>query len=310
MKRIMSFILAASCLLASSCSKDPAPVDPEEAEATFTVTIPEGMQTRAYSDGTKATQLYYAVYDGEKFLKGNAQALEMTGLKRTVTIKLVKNFQYRIVFWAQAPGAPYTADWQKGTVTVDNYGGPANDDTRDAFYNSIPYTYQAQPLGVDLRRPFAQINFASSDYDDVVALLGHTMTSTMEIKGLPDVLNVIDGTVGTSTKDTGFTATPVPATPADPDDPDGVGEKISINGDEDTYGYVAMSYVLAPVDESHMATVTGKFTYNGSTLEVEVQNVPFRRNWKTNIYGDMFTEDAELTVKIVKDFADDYDKTY
>lgn len=308
MKRTIAFIFAAAALLCfSSCQKDAHPTDGEEIEATFTITVPEGIQTRSYSDGTKATQLYYAVYDGNKYLKGNDEALVMENLKKTVTIKLVKNYTYNIVFWAQAADAPYALDMQNATMTVKDYAGPANNDKRDAFYRCISYTYSSQPTDVDLYRPFAQINFASSDYDDVVSLLGHTMTSTMVIKGLPDVLNLLDGTLGTSTKDTQFTASAVPATPIAPAT---VGEKISINGDSDTYGYVAMNYVLAPNSENELKDVTGIFNYNGKSLEIEVANVPYRRNWKTNIYGAMFTENAELTVKIVKDFTDDYDKTY
>ena len=72
-----------------------------------------------------------------------------------------------------------------------------------------------------------------------------------------------------------------------------------------------MQYILAPEKLSELANVTGYFNYNNTTLSVNVNTVPYRRNYRTNIYGDIFTDDAELVVKIVNDFyKDDYKKEY
>lgn len=310
MKRLFMCILAvAGMIAAASCNKavveDQLP-DGDEVSVVFSIEVPDEIVTKAeYSDGTKATDLYYAVYDSQdpnkRFLFGITDPLkfENGSLTKEVEIKLVKNYAYDIVFWAQAPGAPYGFDQANATITVlDKYTNFANDDSRDAFYQIVEgYKYVATPTKVDLYRPFAQINFGASDYDEVTAL-GLSMTSTAAFVGLPDVLNVLDGSVSGSV-DSQFTFSPVPAAS---------GEKLEINGDEDTYGYVSMNYVLAPKN-GLLNSVTGKFNYNNSDIEIAVANVPYARNYRTNIIGELFSGQAQFIVEI-KPIIYDFDPPY
>lgn len=299
MKKIFWIAAAAAGLIAAaSCQKEPVngpEVEGEEAVAVLTISIPEEIATKSYSDGKTATDLYYAVYDSQdqnkKFLFGTTEPLkfENGSLTKEVEIRLVKNYAYDIVFWAQAPRAPYTFDMAAQTITVDNYTTKANDENRDAFYQVVEgYKIVSTPTKVDLYRPFAQINFGASDYDEVTAL-GLTMASKVQISGLPNVLNVLDRTVdGAVNAD--FIETDVPAI---------YGEKLEVKGDKDTYGYVSMNYVLAPVAKGMLDNVTGRFYYNNDEVVIPVTNVPYQRNFRTNIIGEFFTGPAHFIVEII-----------
>lgn len=299
MKKIFWIAAVATGLIAAaSCQKEPvngSEVEGEEAVAVLTISIPEEIATKSYSDGKTATDLYYAVYDSQdqnkKFLFGTTEPLkfENGSLTKEVEIRLVKNYAYDIVFWAQAPKAPYTFDMAAQTITVDNYTTKANDENRDAFYQVVEgYKIVSTPTKVDLYRPFAQINFGASDYDEVTAL-GLTMASKVQISGLPNVLNVLDRTVdGAVNAD--FIETDVPAI---------YGEKLEVKGDKDTYGYVSMNYVLAPVAKGMLDNVTGRFYYNNDEVVIPVTNVPYQRNFRTNIIGEFFTGPAHFIVEII-----------
>lgn len=299
MKKIFWIAAVATGLIAAaSCQKEPVngpEVEGKEAVAVLTISIPEEIATKSYSDGKTATDLYYAVYDSQdqnkKFLFGTTEPLkfENGSLTKEVEIRLVKNYAYDIVFWAQAPGAPYTFDMVAQTITVDNYTTKANDENRDAFYQVVEgYKIVSTPTKVDLYRPFAQINFGASDYDEVTAL-GLTMASKVQISGLPNVLNVLDRTVdGAVNAD--FIETDVPAI---------YGEKLEVKGDKDTYGYVSMNYVLAPVAKGMLDNVTGRFYYNNDEVVIPVTNVPYQRNFRTNIIGEFFTGPAHFIVEII-----------
>lgn len=299
MKKIFWIAAAAAGLIAAaSCQKEPVngpEVEGEEAVAVLSISIPEEIATKSYSDGKTATDLYYAVYDSQdpnkKFLFGTTEPLkfENGSLTKEVEIRLVKNYAYDIVFWAQAPGAPYTFDMAAQTITVANYTTKANDENRDAFYQVVEgYKIVSTLTKVDLYRPFAQINFGASDYDEVTAL-GLTMASKVQISGLPNVLNVLDRTVdGAVNAD--FIETDVPAI---------YGEKLEVKGDKDTYGYVSMNYVLAPVAKGMLDNVTGRFYYNNDEVVIPVTNVPYQRNFRTNIIGEFFTGPAHFIVEII-----------
>jgi hypothetical protein len=144
---------------------------------------------------------------------------------------------------------------------------------------------------VDLYRPFAQINFGAKDYKEVTDL-GLEMLSHVEIAGLPNVLNVLDRTATRSkdAKDAEFERTAVPAAS---------GETLEINGDSKTYSYVSMNYVLAPDTKGVLEKVSGVFHYNDASISIPVENVPYQRNYRTNIIGEFFTGPAHFVVEII-----------
>ena len=303
MKRLCIMAMIAALFAAVSCQKEnvKASISEDEAVATFSIDLPAGLATKAIGDGSVATDLYYGVFSQDmKYIESlkQAEVLKVVNNKAQLKLKLVRNYTYTLVFWAQAPQAPYTFDAKSGIVKVD-YKGKANDLNRDAFCGV--YTFEVPDAAtfdgtVTLKRPFAQINFAADDFAPI-AELGLSMQSTIEVAGLADTYNILTGEVSGSAS-TALEASIVPAqfSPA---------ETLEVGGKE--YGYVSMNYILAPVNEydkdgnvivaqKELANVRGNFTYNNKTITLDVPNVPYQRNFRTNIVGTMFTGEADLTI--------------
>lgn len=311
MKKIISFVAAVSVMTVCACQKETSVdySDKNLQEVTFTVELPGTLQTKAQNlgNGKTATKLYYAIYKGSSDEEGAqvvrvdpkntpAQPITLNDLKAEVTFKLVKNYKYDIVFWAQAEDAPYEFDQDKATVTVtDAYtGADANDEVRDAFFAMVDdYVVTSEVKSVPLYRPFAQINFCSDDYKNVVDL-GLSMTSTIEVTeaSVPSVLNLLTGVPDTPVA-VKFNATAVPAA---------AGETVDVildaEGTKKTYDNVAMNYLLAGTQSATITTLTATFNYNNDKVVVEVPNVPYRRNYRTNIFGSLFTDNAVFQIEI------------
>ena len=295
MKKVILWTLAAiAVLMSASCQKDIESGD--TAEVTISIDLPVDLSTRAIGNGTTATELYYAVFSQKgQYLESLAQtsALPVVGKTATLDLKLVRNYTYSIVFWAQAPGAPYTFDPETGEVTVD-YAGDANDETRDAFCKLHTFKVPDQATfeeTVVLTRPFAQINFGASDFAQIDEL-GLGMESTVVISGLADTYSILGGTIsGDATTALELSTVPAQFDPA---------ETLVVNGQE--YGYVSMNYVLAPQEAKELANVSATFAYNGETVQLDVPNVPYQRNFRTNIIGTFFTDEVTFTIIVDEEF--------
>ena len=171
--------------------------------------VTDQAQTKTISDGLSATNLKYAVYRSEKYTSANgttypkgqyipslskgedpnaafsnAKIAKIEDRTWLVTLTLAKNVKYDIVFWAHADNAPYTFVEKDAKITVDdNYSGLANAENRDAFYGICrEYSVISSETKVELRRPFAQINFGASDYIPYITDLNLNITSTIDTK--------------------------------------------------------------------------------------------------------------------------------
>lgn len=297
MKKLILFALAAATmLLAGSCQKENGVKYADAAEVTFSIDLPVDLSTKSIGDGTSATELYYGVFNQEgEYIQSLAQAaaVPVVGKTATLKLKLVRNYTYSIVFWAQAPDAPYTFDAQTGVVTV-NYAGMANDETRDAFSKLHKFTVPDQATfdeTVVLTRPFAQINFGASDFAQITEL-GLKMESLVKINGLADTYDILNGTIsGDAQTKLDLNAVPAQFNPA---------EKLVVKGVE--YGYVSMNYVLAPEEAKELANVHATFSYNGKNVDLDVPNVPFQRNYRTNIIGSFFTDQVTFNIIVDNEF--------
>lgn len=332
-------------------------LDGEMVEVTFSVDVTDAAQTKTISDGLSATNLQYAVYraedyvanDGTKYNKGqyipslsqgddpnasfsNAK-IEKKGERHwLVTLTLAKNVKYDIVFWAYADKAPYDFDEPNAKINVtDNYTGLANAENRDAFYGICrEYSVISSETKVELRRPFAQINFGASDYIPYITDLSLNITSTIDTKAhaavdavyenndpvngrllyparpsvasctVPTILNVLTGAVD-GAAEVNFATQAIPYETGDE-----VLLETGEGAEKVTYHWMGMNYILAGTDRATIDNIHATFTYNGYDLVVDVPNVPYRRNYKTNILGNIFTSHAQFNVVIMPDYTDTY----
>lgn len=350
MKKILSYLAAVAAILAvASCNKEPVqpeietPVEPEYQTVSFDVAVPSAPQTRtSYGETvTFETKLKVAVYVGNTgdvkqddlnifgvpgtYLPDVAtDIVEKEPNKWNVTLTLVKNYHYDIVFWAQAEsGAPYSIDWNNATITAD-YKVAANNVKRDAFYHLCEdYCYldavENGSTKIELKRPFAQVNIGSADYKELDALykkagkksdLQTTITTqTTATAKVPSVFHLLTGRADTET-DMAFAL--APTTPedrsynlVDPANDIKIVTGTGADGKDITKSYtlVGMNYIFAnPITENPTTDLTLTFAYNGRSFTVDVPNAPYARNYQTNILGNFFTSSNEFEVIIKPEF--------
>ncbi|MEE1366584.1 MAG: DUF6562 domain-containing protein [Muribaculaceae bacterium] len=289
MKKYLLGMSAIAMLCATSCQDDmnlPGNVG-ESTTVAFNVSTPE-IGTRSYSDGKTADVLQYAVYDAAGNLLSSLTNEQPIDITSKVELQLTTGNEYTVVFWAEAPDAPYTAYFTEqladANVEVDYTGAKSNDENRDAFYAKHTFTVKgAQTENVKLYRPFAQLNIGTGDYT-ASTNAGYTPEYSYVKVPVSSTLNLFDGSVGAATVETFGVA--------------------KINKEEtfpvDGYQYLAMNYLLVPADKSVVEVEFGySETEKGEAKTRKVGSVPVQRNYRTNIYGQLLTSDVDINVEIV-----------
>ena len=309
----------------SSCSSDvDEPAQNGNGDLyTIELQLPSDLQTRAtnaygdgqFGDGTKATALHFAVYEiggqadpvyteeditnPQEFFKGQQS--------NKVTLRLVNGRQYEMICWADVPGNKYytfNKDNNK-SVTVDYQGLESNCENRDAFYGYAKIAANGAVTGaisqeIVLTRPFAQVNLGTDDLKNkaVIAAYGDDMKIEAKVDLDYNTLNLVSGEVtGDNTAtDLTFSAQAVPdAKYKFPYQPD---------SNPTQYDYANMAYVLVPADRDAINVTYTFYKDKDVVTTLPVTNVPVQRNYRTNIFGSIFTSPAELTIKIDPIFTD------
>ena len=288
MKRlILVGMMAASLMFATSCQNEEIADGGKLATVSFSVGTPE-ITSRAYSDGMTATVLQYAVYDeaGEILPALTVNKAEIKG-STTVNLQLTTGNKYSVIFWAAAQDAPYAVDFENKKMTVDYTGAKSNDESRDAFYKYHTFTVTgAQTETIELKRPFAQLNIGTNDYE-ASTKAGYTPTqSAVTVKNIYSTLDLVKGDVSNEI------AVEFELADIKKD------ETFPVAG----YEYLAMNYLLVGNDKE---TVEIEFTYadaNNVAKTRTVGSVPVQRNYRTNIYGQLLTSDVDVNVEIKPDY--------
>ena len=285
-KKLIIAMMAITMLFATSCQNDFEFENlGENSVVSFNVTTPN-MATRAYSNGTTATVLQYAVYDvAGKHLSSldGATAINTTA---KVELQLTTGNTYSVIFWAAAEGAPYRVDLANKSMTVDYTTAKSNDENRDAFYACREFTVKgAQTETIELRRPFAQLNIGTNDYEESEKA-GYVPTkSAVTVKNVYNTLNLATGAVDNEVE-ANFGLADIKKD-----------EKFPVTGNQ----YIAMNYLLVDAEKE---VVDVEFTYtNGSDAKTRtVGSVPVQRNYRTNIYGNLLTSEVDINVEIKPEY--------
>ena len=283
MKKFLFFGAMVALLLgAASCSSDIEPAMDGEVPVSFAINLGDNIDSRTISDGLKANQLKFAVFENGTEITALAQKVPVANKQATVTTKLVKGHTYKFVFWAQNSACTAYNTTNMAAIKVDYSEVNCNDETRDAFYKMDSFTVTAPfEKTEELTRPFAQINFLADDAAGVVGV--NAYKSKVTVTGVPTTLNTLDGTVAGST-DVTFDYATIP------------NETLAGYAD---YKYVAMNYILAATDKEVKNEVV--LTVNDGTQDVNtvtVANCPVQRNYRTNIFGSLFTLEGKFNIEI------------
>ena len=297
-KYFLSMLTMAAMLLTVSCSKDAA-VDSvaNQSAVSFNISTPE-LTTRAVGDGTTATNLYWAVYDEDGNILPNISNIEVGKgkqftLKTNVTVSLVRGKKYSFIFWAENENGMCSIDWDAKTMTIEPK--LANQEGYDAFW---AYYELEQPVNgtinetIELYRPFAQLNIGTSDK----AAAADAGMAVKETKISVATFNTLDLVKGTTTGSTICTYDFTDIAEIE-------GETFPVAGNS----YLSMNYLLVSKsanakDPNENDVLSGvKFEYKdeaGKAYSREFYNIPVKRNWKTNIYGTLLTNEANFKVEI------------
>ena len=301
MKQTKYIFAAALAMLALGCNKEQVAVDGtpdgEEVAVTFAAELP-GTITKAIGDGLTAKNLSVAVYDDVSNAAGtHIVTLDKTAvfdaLHTTVEYSLVKGKTYHFIFWAQAEGAPYTFNPETKKVAI-NYTGAANDEKRDAFYavKTLKVTGPATEP-VQLHRPFAQVNFGTSDS---AAATDAGVTPTASLFTATDAASSFDvfAGVGTDPVRISFTEATLPA------------EQLTLK-DGTSYTYLAMNYFIptGKLSETHVSNLSATFKGTSDDVVISVPSAKVQANYRTNIVGNLLTDQVVFNVEIVPAFEDE-----
>lgn len=285
MKRYFLLVTAViATLFIASCSKveNPSALG-VESEVTFSLQTPE-IQTRTIGDGAGVNELMVAVYKDGQHLSSLDRTVSVSGGTAKVSLKLVNGINYKIVFWAyKKEGAPYTFDKTNHTLAVNYTGVVANNEGLDAFYLMKEYT----PAGaatevVTLRRPFAQLNIATTETDYNAAIdAGVNVTATsVTVKQVYTQMDMLTGAVS-EPKDVTFNKADI------------LSETLNVGSV--ACKWLSMNYLLVDEQEAVDVTMT---TYDTNVGEKPFPNIPVKRNHRTIIYGDLLTSNIGFDVVI------------
>lgn len=302
MKKILSLVLLGLMTIFAACQKEELDVPDGSAAQKFTVTIPSnGVPSRAvadnFSEGTLVNRCILEIYRGDALYS----RIEKGVTGGTVTfddLRLVASQTYDFVFWADCADGNETEGFtdkvyvtENGLTNITEKGAFAgNSDDRDAFYFCLPDKEVTGTFSelVTLTRPFGLLVVKTSDLSAINDSNLIPDGYGIAFKGLPNAFNARTGAVSGSA-DVSYRATEFAK--AD--------------------GTVSMDFLWASPEKAALADFSMTF-YKGDvpiTTNDNFKNIPIRRNYKTNVSGNLLTKKGTINVTIDAQFTDEYDET-
>lgn len=303
MKKLI-YIVGVLLFAFTACQKDEAKGGHgEECVNRLRVTIPLEAQTRAVAEGSLVDVVYYEVWSEDFTTRLFYNNAVVNNCMAEIDVALVKDQTYQMIFWAQKKSvengfqSPYT--WSTLKRVNVNYAKftENNKDCYDAFYCIAQVESDGKDKTVRLYRPFAQVNFGTNTLE--TAFGEFTIDSnTMTISQLATAFDTVNGHAYANSyqPNVSITASQGGLVQQETDD------RKDLVIDDTGYYWVAMNYILVPSQD--MATVKVDLTFNtsGGTLSHSIENVPIRKNYRTNIVGDLFTSSTSLQIVVDPNF--------
>lgn len=284
MKKIFQFALALSCVFAAaSCDKQMYEHEANCAVA-YEISLPEEMLTKG-SSGYDKYDLHYQVFKADQVNDPQKTPVidsskQMDGNSTTLSLELLNNQSYTILFWANKQGTSYydTDDLRK----VSHNSADGNNADSDAFCGVDPLLQLvngSKRRSIELFRPLAEVNLATT-VNDIVPV-----STTVTFKGVPSSYNVYAGAASAQTADLTFT-TPYSS---------------AIYPENPQYRMLAKHYVF--VSES-ISEVTYEILTSAGSVNGSVTGVSAKKNYRTNILGSFLPSfehtKAELSQGLTK----------
>ena len=319
MNHSLMFLAGTAIMLLSSCQRDElqgGSISGEERVVTVTAVMPsDPVEVRSNvkpGDGTLANRCLMQVYVVDNSQPpveyGEPQTAAVSNLRATFETRLMSGHDYRLVFWADCATAPaaeggefidkyYNTEQFPTKVSLITAEFHGNQDELDAFFGETSVTADdlaAGPVSVsaDLTRPFGQLNIYSTDYADIPV---ETMKPAEVEIAFNDVYTSIDLTTGELS------------------DPADLTYSAAVAPHDAATGHLTFDYLLATDEEDAIADFTMNFytTADGNTPAADpytFSSIPVRRNYITNVRGNLLTDRTEIEVDIVPGFDGEYNE--
>ena len=316
MKKYLFSALAMGLVLTSCQSDEPfAPGAGEEVQASFTISVPDAMGTRAaghssaeggYSNGAGQLNYTVALLNQENKVMYSATSAG-NGTSATFSPTVVQGYTYKILAYAtfdNAVAAPTVGQTIADTDAINNIATlkGINDESEDAYFCNATIV-GAPEMSATLKRPFGKLRLVAEDYDKLHDL-GLEVANVKVTYGGAVVMNT---QFNASTKAFKGKATSKVFEFA--------GEtSYSEEANKDTNGVytVFTDYLPAGETDETMYPFTIVTTYtNGETYtRTFAQDIPVKRNYLTTLRGNFFTTEAALTLTVNEMFATELDAKY
>ena len=301
MKKILFFVSAlAGLFFAASCQQEN--LEPVGGNTvTYTVQVPEALATRALGDDvTNINTLHYEVYrtaERETVTFTDADNLlyhktaPVNNGTATIALELVNDQNYTVLFWAQVGETNEAYEVSNLTNVTVKSALKANQKDYAAF-SGVDFIEADETLAgrtVTLYRPISQINIATTPeslggngaFVDRVVLEGSSVT----VAGLSNSFNVAKQAAGASMTSTyQFSEQAVPT------------ETLEVNGNP--YTYVAMNYVGFAEGLGTQVKVSYVINTTEGNIDNDIENVPVKPNYRTNIVGNLITSTSDYTITL------------
>lgn len=324
MKQFMFWVAALVMVFFTSCQQEQTPVT-ENAIVNFSISTPAigtradefdttGKEVASYGDGATVNVLKYALYEAELNADGTVKNLigeAKPGTKadafpddatstKIEGVSAIKGKTYAAFFWAEAEGEPYKVEWTaEGPIaTLNDTAALANNEDLDAFFGVHTFTLEESGQLEDniyLKRPFAQLNIATTDKSDAEAAKVTVTETEIELTA-PNSLNLLTGRTGDPTT----VKLKMSAIPED----------MYVDLEEDgKYDLLSFNYIFVDVDpytandESKVTDqgVTFRYKYSEDAEDVKeytFDGITLQRNHRTYVVGSLLTEVVTFYVKI------------
>lgn len=311
------FLAGAAVLLLVSCQRDElqgGSISGEERVVTVTAVMPsDPVEVRSNDnpgDGTLANRCLMQVYVVDDpqtpIAYGEPQTAAVSNLSATFETRLMSGHAYRLVFWADCATALaaeggefddkyyYTEQFPKVSLITTEFHGNQNE--LDAFFGEASVTAEqlaSGPVSVsaDLTRPFGQLNIYSTDYADIPVEDMKPAAVEIEFTNVYTSIDLMTGELSDPATTLTYSAAVAPHDAAT--------------------GHLTFDYLLATDEEDAIADFTMNFytTADGNTPAADpytFSSIPVRRNYITNVRGNLLTDRTEIEVDIVPDFDEKY----
>ena len=304
----------AAVMLLASCQREDlrgGALEGEERAVTVTALMPSDpvavRSAETPGDGTLANRCLMQVYmvddPDAPVAYGEPQEAAVTSLSATFEARLMSGHAYRLVFWADCATAPaaeggeYTDKYYDtgefpSKVSLITTAFRGNQDELDAFFGETSVTAEqlaAGPVSVtaDLTRPFGQLNIYATDYAQI---------PVEDMK--PAAVNIAFTNIYTSIDlTTGELSDLVPVT-----------YSAAVTPHDAATGHLTFDYLLATGEEDAIADFTMNFYTSADATAPAAEpytfsSIPVRRNYITNVRGNLLTDRTAVTVDVVPAFS-------